>query len=89
MVKATELFQRYTDHMAPHLPGVIFPEGTTAADVRRSKPILFNAIIAGASSESPILQRTLVRELMQTFADRVIFVGQKSLELVQALAIAV
>ena len=66
MAKANELFQRYTDQMVHHLPGVVFPEGTTAADLRRTKPILFNAILAGAASESPNLQRSLVRELMQT-----------------------
>ncbi|KAI0535496.1 hypothetical protein GGR58DRAFT_440809 [Xylaria digitata] len=83
------LFQRYTDRMAPHLPAVIFQPGTTAAEIRTAKPILFLSIMSVASSETPNTQRQLVKELMQIFADKIIMHGQKSLELVQALIISV
>ncbi|KAI1333219.1 hypothetical protein F5Y16DRAFT_355129 [Xylariaceae sp. FL0255] len=89
MDEATALFQRYTDSMAMHLPAVIFPPGTTAAEVRKSKPVLFLAVMAVASSESPNLQRLLVKELMQVFADKVFLTAEKSLEIVQALIISV
>ncbi|KAK3694326.1 hypothetical protein B0T22DRAFT_68017 [Podospora appendiculata] len=89
MVQAAELLVRYNEHMAPHLPGVVFSANTTAAELRRSKPILFLSIMAAASSEMPTIQRSLTKELMQVFADKVIVVGHKSLELVQAIQVAV
>ncbi|KAK4217008.1 hypothetical protein QBC37DRAFT_243647, partial [Rhypophila decipiens] len=89
MLQACEFFARYTDQMAPHLPGVVFPSNMTAAELRRSKPTLFLAIMATASSNFPHLQRTLTSELMQVFAEKVIVTGSKSLELVQALQVAV
>ena len=87
--KATELFARYQDHMVLHLPAVIFPPGTTAADLRKNKPILFHSIMAAASSESPVLQKVLQRELMTMFAEKIIITGEKNIEIIQALQVAV
>jgi hypothetical protein len=89
MDEAAMLFQRYTDCMALHLPAVVFPQGTTAADIRNTRPILFHAIMSVASSETPNTQRRLVKDLMQIFADKIIIEGEKSLELVQSLMISV
>ncbi|KAI1107958.1 hypothetical protein F4804DRAFT_5518 [Jackrogersella minutella] len=89
MSEAAAFFTRYTEDMVPHLPAVVFPEGTTAIEIRKTKPILFLAIIAAASSEIPKLQRQLVREIMQIFADQIIVSGRKSLELIQSLLISV
>jgi hypothetical protein len=88
MERANELYTRYTTLMCPHLPGVVFPPEMTAAQLRATKPILFMAVMAAASSEIPNLQRTLTRELMQLFGDKIIVNGNKSLELVQALQVA-
>ncbi|KAI1311471.1 hypothetical protein F5Y03DRAFT_343209 [Xylaria venustula] len=85
----SELFQRFTDRMAVHLPAVVFPPGTTATEIRTKSPILFLAIMSVASSETPNTQRLLVKELMQIFADEIILRGHKSLELVQALITSV
>jgi len=89
MAQAGELFRRYTDQMSPHLPAVVFPPDMTAAELRETKPILFHAVMAAASSEIPSIQKVLTKELMQVFAEKVIVIGQKSLELVQALHVAV
>ncbi|KAL2134120.1 hypothetical protein VTI74DRAFT_943 [Chaetomium olivicolor] len=89
MAFANQLFTRYTTKMAIHLPGVVFPPTMTAAGLRASKPILFLSVMAAASSEVPNLQRVLNKELMQVLADRIIVRGNKSLELVQALQVAV
>lgn len=86
---AADLFARYTERMAPHLPAVIFPPSQTAAEIRRSKPILFLAVMAAAGSEMHSLQTVLQRELMTIFAEKVFLSGEKSLELVQALLVAV
>ena len=89
MTLAGELFARYTTQMCQHLPGVVFPAGTTVSELRAAKPILFLSVMAAASSEMPGLQRILTKELMQVFAEKIIIDGQKSLELVQALHVAV
>ncbi|XDG06955.1 hypothetical protein ABKA04_006570 [Annulohypoxylon sp. FPYF3050] len=89
MSEAAAFFTRFTDDMVPHLPAVVFPEGTTAIEIRKSKPILFLSIMAAASSEIPKLQRQLVREIMQLFAEHIIISGRKSLELIQALLVSV
>ncbi|KAK3996450.1 putative fungal-specific transcription protein [Cladorrhinum sp. PSN332] len=89
MGMAGELFLRYTTQMCQHLPGVVFPSGYTVTELRATKPILFLSIMAAASSEMPGLQKVLTKELMQVFAEKIIVDGQKSLELVQALQVAV
>lgn len=86
---ASVLFNRYTHQMAPTMPAVIFPSGTTAADVRKSKPILFLAILAtGAMTDHPDLATLFTKEVMQVYADRVICRGEKSLELIQAMLVS-
>ncbi|KAK3300803.1 uncharacterized protein B0H64DRAFT_316110 [Chaetomium fimeti] len=86
---AADLLTRYNVNMCPHLPGVVLPPDMTAAELRVSKPILFLAVMAGAASELPHLQRVLTKELMEVFADKIIIRGNKSLELVQAITVAV
>lgn len=86
---AARLLDRYNYQMAPHLPGVVFPPHLTADELRKTKPVLFLAIMAAASSGSPEIQRVAFKELMQTFADKIIITGEKSIELVQALSVAV
>lgn len=79
---ANELFLRYTRFMAPHMPIVVFPHGTTSEDVRRSSPILFLAILSVASGEDyQDIQIKLNKEIMHTLAGRIIvrYVFQSSL----------
>ena len=85
---ANALFLHYTDHMAPHMPIVVFPPGTSPTTVRKRSPVLFLAILSVASGQDfPDLQATLTMEIMRILADRVFVMGEKSLELVQALQV--
>lgn len=86
---AEVLFNKYNKLMVPHFPAVVFSPDETAANLRTSKPLLFLAIMAAASSDSAALQKSLVKELMRILADKVIVSGEKSLELVHALFISV
>jgi hypothetical protein len=89
MDKATKMFHRYVDEMSQHMPVVVFPPGTTAADIRKSKPTLFLAVLcAGSGTDHPEIQRVLTKEVMQMYADRVICAGEKTLELVQSLLVS-
>ncbi|KAH7163277.1 hypothetical protein B0J13DRAFT_431286 [Dactylonectria estremocensis] len=89
MEKASELFSKYSYDMVVHLPAVVFPPGFTVAELRKTKPTLFLAIMAVAATDAPALQKVLQKELMHVFADKVILTGDKSVEVVQALQVAV
>lgn len=87
--KAADLFARYKESMVRHLPAVVFPPRMTVLELRRTRPYLFLAVMAAASSEVHGLQRVLHKELMLLFAHKVVVAGEKNLELVQALQVAV
>lgn len=89
MERANVLWDRYNYQMAPHLPGCVFPREMTVGELRKTMPILFLAIMSAASSETPNIQRVIVKELMQVFADKIMITGEKSIEIVQALNISV
>lgn len=86
---ASNMFDCYVEKMAPHFPAVVFPAGTAAAEIRKTKPTLFLAILSAASgSNHPELQRILTKEVMAIYAERIIVSGEKTLELIQALHIS-
>lgn len=85
---ANALFRHYTDHMAPHMPIVVFAPDTSPDTIGRRSPVLFLAILSVASGQDyPDLQAALTKEIMRMLADRVFVHGEKSLELVQALQV--
>ncbi|KAB8221994.1 hypothetical protein BDV33DRAFT_229871 [Aspergillus novoparasiticus] len=65
---AETMLSRYITNMAPTFPAVVFPPGTTAADVRKDNPILLLAILDVASSGFCELeiQRRLRKLVVQT-----------------------
>ncbi|KAM3086771.1 hypothetical protein ACMFMG_000895 [Clarireedia jacksonii] len=86
---ATNMFNCYVEKMAPHMPAVVFPHGTTAAEIRKTKPILFLAILSASSGTNyPSLQKQLTKEVMSIYADRIVCNGEKTLELIQALHVS-
>ncbi|EHY56439.1 hypothetical protein HRR83_002480 [Exophiala dermatitidis] len=88
VVTARKCFERYMAEMCEHLPMVVFAPGTTAEQVRKTKPVLFLAVLAVASGTiRPDLQQRLITEITRTLADRLINRGEKSLELVQTLQV--
>ncbi|KAI9890115.1 MAG: hypothetical protein M1814_004514 [Vezdaea aestivalis] len=87
--QANGFFNRYVHNMAPHFPAVVFQPGTTPAQIRRTKPMLFLSIVSAASGETnPELQRMLNREVLQSLAERIVVKGEKKLELIQALQVS-
>jgi hypothetical protein len=83
------MFNLFVERMSPHMPAIAFTPGTTAADVRKSKPTLFLAILSASSGMTePALQRVLTKEVMSIYADRIICNGEKTLELIQALQVS-
>ncbi|EED19070.1 C6 transcription factor (War1), putative [Talaromyces stipitatus ATCC 10500] len=86
---AVDIFNHYMDEIAPRLPVVVFPPGTTMASVRRNKPTLFLVIMAISIGHfRSELQMSLVHEVHRLFADKVVIKGERSLELVQSIMLA-
>lgn len=88
---ATRIFDRYVADMATHLPAVMFEEGTTAAEVRKNRPVLFLAILDTASVgmlETDV-QLRINEMLLEVYANSILRNGEKSLDLVQALMVSV
>ena len=86
---AATIFNRYTTQLAPHLPAVVFPPGTTAEQVFREKPILYVCILSAASHGTlhPDTSKQITREAIGAIADCVVRNGAKSLELIQAMQV--
>lgn len=90
MHEASQLYARYTHELVQYFPTVILPEGYDAVDIRRTKPILFLAVIAAASGSSDAeLNVTLNKEILQVYADQIVIKGEKSLELIQSMLITI
>jgi hypothetical protein len=92
---AERVFFRYVDEICPHFPAVPFPPGTTAAELREKKPLLFLSLLAASShgSAEPLVSQDAQRELTKVLKDQLADIiwrnGEKSLEIVQALQVAV
>ncbi|GMG27072.1 unnamed protein product [Aspergillus oryzae] len=84
------IFKRYITNMAPTFPAVVFPPGTTAADVRKDNPILLLAILDVASSGFCELeiQRRLRKLVVQTYVHCMLRSDQYTLGLLQALIVS-
>ncbi len=88
-ITATYIFEYYKKNMAAHMPVVVFSSDVTAGTIRKTKPILFLAILSIASAHDySHLQGVLTREVMRVYADRLICKREKSLELIQALQVS-
>ncbi|GES58780.1 Zn(II)2Cys6 transcription factor [Aspergillus terreus] len=76
--------------MASTFPVVVFPPGTTAADVRRNNPVLFLAILDVASSGFCELgtQRKLRKLIVQAYVHCMLRTEQYTLGLLQALIVS-
>jgi hypothetical protein len=87
---AERLFNRYVNVICPQFPAVPLPPGTTAQELRKTKPILFLAILSGTSYGAgipPETQQELEREFRDVIATCIWKTGEKSLQLIQALQV--
>ncbi|GFF46782.1 hypothetical protein IFM61606_02648 [Aspergillus udagawae] len=84
------IFSRYVTNMASTFPVVVFPPGTTAADVRSNNPVLFLAILDVASSGFCALetQRKLRKLIVQAYVHCMLRTEQYTLGLLQALIVS-
>lgn len=84
--KAEALLRNYGTH-APNFPFIVFPTNVSVDILRREKPFLLLSILTVASSVDLDLQDRLETELRETLGRKVIFNGEKSLDLLQGLLV--
>ena len=88
MDKATELVNRYTSLLMPHYPAV--PISCPAHELRKTKPILFLAVLAASADTSEsVIHFKLNQEIQELYAKKITIQGQKSIELIQALSVSI
>lgn len=88
MAIADRIFDKFVQDLNPLCPLVAFPPGTTAEAVRRSRPMLFAAILAsGCITLVPEVQADIASELASQLAQRVFYLFEHNLDLIQALLI--
>ena len=75
-------------NMLPQFPIVVVKASNDAERMRRDTPTLFLAILCAASGTLCIgAQREINKELQRVIADRVLVIGERSLDLIQALQV--
>ena len=85
---AIQMYEHYRTIMQPYFPIFALPADRTAQDERENRPMVFLAILAIASSAvKPEIQPDLIVELNRQLSERVMFIGEKSLEIVQAMLV--
>ena len=84
-----QIFNRYVEKLAPHMPAVVFAPGTPAEQIWKEKPILYACILSAASYG--ILHSDVTKELaseaVKVIAEAVVVSGAKSIELIQAMQV--
>jgi hypothetical protein len=85
---AYQLFEFYKEEMSGMFPFVVFSSEIQAETVRHEKPLLFLSVITVAAGVlKPELHRYLTSEVWRILADRVIYTGAPSVEVIQALQV--
>lgn len=86
---AHQLLESYQTKLYPHYPAVYISPICTADQLRRTKPILFLAIMAASTlQDSPDLSTTLGKRLVKEFANRIVVNSEKSVELIESLLVS-
>lgn len=83
---SNQLFESYNNDLVQHYPAVHFPKYTSPDHIRKSKPVLFQAVVTAAACQlDPSLFGELFKEMTKVYAERIFINGEKSLELIQSL----
>lgn len=85
---ADHVFHKFMADMNPLCPLISFPPGTTFDSIRRVRPMLSLAIVAaGCVSLVPEIHADLTEELARQLANRIFFLFDRSVDLMQAVLI--
>ncbi len=82
------LFGSYNNDLVQYYPAVIFPKNVDPDEIRKSKPVLFQAVVTAAACQlDPVLFGELFKQMTKVYAERIFINGEKSLELIQSLTL--
>ncbi|GAB7366710.1 hypothetical protein MBLNU230_g0668t1 [Neophaeotheca triangularis] len=86
-----QIVDKYVHVIVPKYPFVQLEPGTTLESLRSSKPLLCQAILSTQGPEylSDEAQEELIVVMMNVYGNAIINAGEKSLEVVQAIQVAV
>ena len=85
---ARTAFDRYKNDMSHYLPFVVFPGTMEASTLKEQQPLLFFAIVTvGLSRMKSKADSELCDMLVKDLAFRIMYKGERSLELVQTLLV--
>jgi hypothetical protein len=73
--------------MCQYFPFVIIPADATVQSLFYDKPFLLLSVLTASSSKEKRLQHVLEEELRSTLSTKVVFAGEKSLDLLQGLLV--
>lgn len=83
---AQTLFTKFNSEVAPLYPLVLPPMNMSWQAIRDTRPLTFQAMLTAASTTtSSSLCTKLCQDIEQSLASKVIIVGEKSLDIIQAL----
>jgi len=82
-----ELLTIFHNGLAPQIPFVVIPGTMTAHDLRTQKPMVYLTVMMAASYRNWPMQSALGKEILTLLAERVLFRGEKSMDLLQGLLI--
>jgi len=84
--RAEQLLSSFRDMMS-YFPFVIIRQGESVESMSRDRPFLFLAAVTAASSQEKSLQQALNKEVLHVISQRIIFDGDKSIDLLQGLLV--
>ncbi len=85
---ARTAFDKYKQEMSQYFPFVVFPDSTNAGGLREQQPLLFFAIVTVSTSRMATkIDAELCEMLIKDLALRIMYKGERSLELVQTLLV--
>jgi hypothetical protein len=87
MEAANALIDAYKATMMPNLPFVIIPSDLSTEEIRRTRPVVFLAVLTAALYDNMPLQRVLEEQVKSAISDRMVFKGEISFDLLQGLLI--
>ena len=85
--QAQELLNLFRDSMNQYFPFVVIPREMSIVSMSKQRPFLFLAIMTSACPTHKPLQRALDASFRNILSQRVVFNGEKSLDLLQGLLV--
>ncbi|CAM1502540.1 Fc.00g045240.m01.CDS01 [Cosmosporella sp. VM-42] len=86
---ADDHIRAFQNNMTSHFPFIVIPTGTTAEELRITKPFLYHNIMMVTSYPNVSRQAQSRSEVVKSFTEQIFLQGKKSLDLVQGIIVFV